>query len=110
LLIKISEALKELHTVDKPEKPETDPARNNLPAAVKRHRFDEDKTQIESEIAKHLVDKSDFNCVKMHLLNHFSDHIRQVGNLLNVNSELPERAMMEFKQSHQQSNLHQAAF
>jgi hypothetical protein len=104
--MKISEALKELHTVDEPEEQETDPARNNLPAAVKRHRCDEDITQIESDIAKHLVDKSDFNFVKMHLLNHFSDHIRQAGNLLNVSSELPEKAMMEFEQSHQQSNRH----
>jgi hypothetical protein len=46
----------------------------------------------------------------MHLLNHFSDHIRQLGNLLNVSSELPENAMMDFKQAYRQSNHHEAAF
>jgi len=65
--------------------------------AAKHRRVDEDKMQIESEIAHHLVDQSDFNFVKMHLLNHFSDHIRQLGNILNVSSELPEKAMMDLK-------------
>lgn len=46
----------------------------------------------------------------MHLPNHFSDHIRQLGNLCNVSSELPEREMMDLKQVYQQSNRHEAAF
>jgi len=83
--------------LDKQEERESDPAWNNLSVAAKRRRVDEDKTQIESDIAQHLVDESDFNFVKMHLLNHFSDHIRQLGNLLNVSSELPEKAMMDLK-------------
>ena len=107
---KVSEALKKQLTLDKQEERESDPAWNNLSAAAKRRRVDEDKTQIESEIAQHLVDESDFNFVKMHLLNHFSDHIRQLGNLLNVSSELPEKAMMDLKQAYRQSNRHEAAF
>jgi len=67
--------------LDKQKERESDPARNNLPAAAKRRPVDEGKTQIESEIAQHLVDKSDFNFVKIHLLNHFSYHIRQLCNL-----------------------------
>jgi len=78
--------------------------------AAKRRHIDEDKTQIESEIAQHLVDESDFNFVKMHLLIHFSDHIRQLGNLSNVSTALPEKAMMDHKQAYRQSNRLEAAF
>jgi hypothetical protein len=76
--------------LDKQEEWESDPAWNNLSAAAKHHRVDEDKMPVESEIAKHLVDESDFNFVKMHLMTHFSDHIRQLGSLSNSSSELPE--------------------
>jgi len=78
--------------------------------AAKHRRIDEDKTLIESDIAQYLVDELDFDFAKMHLLNHFSDHIRQLGNLLNASSELPERAMMDLKQVYRQSNRHEAAF
>jgi hypothetical protein len=107
---KVSEALKTQLTLDKSEEQESDPTWNNLSVAAKCRRIDEDKMQIESEIAQHLVDESDFNFVKMHLLNHFSDNIRQLGNLLNVSSKLPEKAMMDLKQAHQQSNRHEAPF
>jgi len=40
----------------------------------------------------------------IHLLNHFSDHIHQLANLLNVSSELQGQAMMDFKQVYQHSN------
>jgi len=72
---KVLEALKKQLTLDEQEDRESDPASNNLSAATKRHRVDEGKTHIESEIAQHLVNESDFNFVKMHLLNHFSDHL-----------------------------------
>jgi hypothetical protein len=91
---KVSEALKKQLTLDKQEERESDPAWNNLSAAAKRRRIDEDKMQIESEIAQHLVDESDFNFVKMHLLKHFSDHICQLGNLLNISSEMPDKAII----------------
>jgi hypothetical protein len=78
--------------------------------AAKRHHIDEDEAQIKSEIAQHLVDYSVFNFVKMHLLQHFSDHICQLGKLLNASSELPEKAMMDVKEGYRQSNCHEAAF
>jgi hypothetical protein len=56
--------------------------------------------QIKSEIAQYLVDESDFQFVIMHLLNHSSDDIRQLGNLFNVSSELPETARMNLKQAY----------
>jgi len=108
--MKVSEALKMQLTLDKQEERESHPAWNNLSAAANRRHVDEDTTQIESEIAQHLVDKSDFNFVKMHLLNHFSDHIHQLGNLLNVSSELPEKAMMDLKQAYWQSKCHEVPF
>jgi hypothetical protein len=104
------QALKKQLTLDKQEEQESNPAWNKLSAAAKRHRVDKDKTQIESEIAQHLVDKSDFKFVKMHLLNHFSHHIRQLGNLLNVSSELPDKAIMDLKQAYRQLNRREAAF
>jgi len=107
---KVSEALTKQLTLDKQQERESEPAWNILSAAAKRHHIDEDKTQIESEIAQHLVDKSDFNFVKMHLLNHFTDHIRQLGNLLNVSSEISEKAMMDLKQGYRQSNHHEVTF
>jgi len=86
------------------------PRWNNLSAAAKRHPIVDDKLHIESEIAQYLVDESDFKFVKIHLLNHFSDHICQLGHLLNIRSELPEKAMMDRKQAYQQSNHHKAVF
>jgi len=96
-------------TLDKQEEWGSDPTWNNLSAAAKRGQVDEDRTQIESEIAQHLVDESDFNFVKMDLLNHFSDHIRQLGKPLNVSSELQQKAMMDLKQAYRRSNRHEAA-
>jgi len=66
--------------------------------------------QTESDLAQHLVDKSDSNSVKMHLLNLFWDHIRQLGNLVNACSEHPERVIRELEQEYQQSNRDEAAF
>ena len=84
--------------MDKQEEWESDPAWNNLSAAAKRRRVDEDKTQIESEIAQHLVDELDIKLVKIHFFNHFSDQSCQLGNLFNVTSELPEKAMRDLEQ------------
>jgi multisubunit Na+/H+ antiporter MnhG subunit len=78
---KVLGALKKQLTLDKHEAWESDHAWNNLSAAANHRRVDKDKTQIKSEIAQHLVDQSDSNFVMMHLLNHFSDHICQLGNL-----------------------------
>jgi hypothetical protein len=89
--------LKKQPTLDKQEERESHPAWNNLAVAAKRHRIDDNNMLIESEVAQHLVDESDSNFVMMHLLNHFSEHIRQLGNLLNVSSELPEKVMMDLK-------------
>jgi len=106
----VPEAIKTQLTLDKQEERESDHAWKYLSAAGTRRRVDQDIMQIESEIAQHLVDESDFNFVKMHLLDRFPDHILQRGKLSNVSSELPEKAMMNLKQRYQQSNRQQAAY
>jgi hypothetical protein len=73
---KLSEALNKQFTLDKQEERESNPAWNNRSTDAKRRHLDEAKTQVELEIAQHLVDESDFNFMKILLLNHFSDHIR----------------------------------
>ena len=83
---KVSEDLKQWLTLDKQEERESASAWNHHSVAAKHHRIDEDILQIQSGIAQHPVDKSDFNFEKMHLLNHFSDHIHQLGNILNASS------------------------
>jgi len=95
--------------LDTQEGRESDLAWNNISAAAKHACVDEEETQIEWEIAPHLVDESDFNFVKMHLLNHLSDHISKLGNILNASSQLPERARMDLKHAYRQSNHCQAA-
>jgi len=98
------------HSLGKQEEWVSDPAWNDLAPDAEHRRVDEDKTKNESDNAQHLVDKSDFDCVKMHLVNQYSDHIRQLGDLLNASSELPERAIREIEQAYRQSNHHEAAF
>jgi hypothetical protein len=63
-----------------------------------------------ADVAHHLVDESDFNFVTMPLLKYFSDNICQLGNLLNVSSELTENVMMDLEQVYRQSNIYEASF
>jgi len=102
--------MKKQLTLDNQDQRESDPAWNNLSPAAEHCRIDENESQIESEIAQHLVVKLDFNFVKMYLFNHFSDHTHQLGNHLNSSSELQERAMMDLWQVYRQSHCHEAAF
>jgi hypothetical protein len=106
----VSEALGNQLTLDTQNEQQSDRAGNNVSADAKCWRVDEDKIQIESQIAQHLADESDFNFVKMHLLNHFSDHIRQLGNLLHVSFELSHRDVRDLTQVYRQLNRHEAAF
>ena len=95
--MKVSGALKKELTLHNQEERESDPVWNNRLAASKNRLIAENTTPSEWEIAQHLVNESDLHYVKMHPLNHFSDHFRQLGNLLNASSELPEWAMMDLE-------------
>jgi len=107
---KILETFKKHLTLGKQEEWESDPTWDNLSAAAMHHQVDDDTMQIESEIAQHPVNELDFDFVKRHLLNHFSDHIRQLGNFLNVSSEHPEKVMKDLKQPYTQWNCQEAGF
>jgi len=107
---KILEPLKKQLNLDKKEQLDSDPTWDYVSVAAKCRCVDEHQTQIKSQIAEHLVDESDFNFVMMPLLNHFSDYFRQLGNFLNICTELPEKVMMDHKQAYQQSNLYDADF
>lgn len=93
----VLEASKRQLTFDTQQAWETDPAWNNISATAKHCRILADIMQIEPETAQHLVDQSDFYFVIIYLLNHFPDHIQQVGNFQNIWFELPETAMMDHK-------------
>jgi hypothetical protein len=103
------EAFKKQLTLDKQKEHESDTAWNNRSVAAWQHCIDGDTLQIESGIAQHLVKESNFNYLQMPLLNHFSEHICQHGNLLNLSSELPEKPIMDVKQAYQQSNRYEPA-
>jgi len=79
------------------EEQDSDLTWNILSAAAKRCRVDQDEIQIESVIAQPLVNTSDFNFEMIHLLIHFSDHICQLGNLVNASSVFPQRAIIDLK-------------
>jgi hypothetical protein len=96
--------------LDAQEVREREPTGYNLSVSAKHCRIDENKTLSMSEFAQHHVYKSDCNFMKMHLLNHFSDHIRQVGNHLYAITELLGRVIINLKQVYRQSNCHQDTF
>jgi len=105
------EALKKQLTLNKQEEGQSNLTSTNLSVAAKHCHIDADNIQIKSDIAQHLEDKSDFNFVNMHFLNHFSNHIRQLHNLLDVCSELPAQAMMDAStQGYQQLNRYKVTF
>jgi len=68
---KVSEALKKQLTLDKQQKQESNPAWDNLSASAKHHRIHQNQMQVNSDIAKRIVDKSNFNFVTMRLLKTF---------------------------------------
>ena len=107
---KVSESMKWQRTLDKQGECESDPVWNNLSVAAKYWCVVEAQTPIELEIAQHLVDKLDFNFVKMHLLSHFHDCIGQLQNFLNASSALTEMPMMYLQQAYRHSNRHEAVF
>jgi len=92
--------------LDQLEEWASDPTWNNHSVAAKHCRVDEDEVYRESNIAHHLVDKSDFIFLKMHHLNHLSDHIHQLGGLLNICYKVSEKAMIDLKQAYPQLNRH----
>jgi len=72
-------------------------AQSNMRVAPsKRRRRLEDDRDDENQLRMDMIHtESHFNCVKMHLLSHFSDHIRQFGNIPIYSTEFGELAHKE---------------
>jgi len=65
-------------------------------APSKRHRRLEDDRNEENELRMDMIyTESHFNFVKMYLLSHFSDHIRQFGNIPMYSTAFRELAHKE---------------
>jgi len=65
-------------------------------APSKRHRRLEDDQDEQNPLRMDMIHKeSHFNFVQMHLLSHFSDHIRQFGNIPMYSTEFRELAHKE---------------
>jgi hypothetical protein len=101
---KVAEALRKQLSEDLRLGRESIQGWRSLLNAVKTHRIMQDRQTIEFEVQAKFSEESDFNFVKMHLLTHFSNHIRQLGHLSKVSSELPEHAMMDIKAAYRISN------
>jgi hypothetical protein len=94
--------------LDKQEAWLSDPAWNNLSTAESRRCAEEYNTQIRSNIEQHHIAESQFNFVKMHLLNYSADHIHQLPNRVNQCSAIPGNAIMDIRAACQQCNCHTA--
>ena len=76
-----------------------------------RRRMRDNNREEENYLCLDLVrGESQFNFIKMHLLSHFSDHIRQFGNIPMYCTEIGELAhKMQIKDAWRQWNKHDAA-
>jgi hypothetical protein len=81
--------------LDNQQEQESDTAYKNSSVAAKCCNGGQDIMQIELDITHHLINESDFDCVMIHPLNLFSDHIHLLGNQLITSSEIPDRAVTE---------------
>jgi len=80
-------------------------------APSKRHRMRDDDREEEHERHMNSIHRElHFNFIKIHLLSHFSDHIRQFGNLPMYSTEFVELAPKEqIKDGWRRSNKNDAA-
>jgi hypothetical protein len=75
----------------------------------KRRVVNEEKIWIKSRVKSCLEEHSDFNFIKLHLLAHFSDYVKELGHLSNVSAELSESMHCELKESFRRSNKNNAS-
>jgi len=82
-------------------------------APSQRRRIRDDDRNEENELRMDMIQvnaESHFNFVKMHLLNHFCDHIRQFGNIPMYSTEIGELThKTQIKEGWRQSNKNDAA-
>jgi len=80
-------------------------------ATSQRHRMRDDDRDEEDELRMDMIHgESDFNFIKMHLLSHICDHIRQFGNIAMYSTEIGELAHeTQIKEGWRQSNQNDAS-
>ena len=80
-------------------------------APSQRRRIRDDDRDEENKLRMDMINaESHFNFVKMHLLSHFCDHIRQFGNIPMYSTEIGELAhKTQIKDGWRQSNKNDAA-
>jgi len=80
-------------------------------ATSQGRRIRDDERDEEDELRMDIIHgQSLFNFLKMHLLSHFADHIRQFGNILMYSTEIGELAhKTQIKEGWRQSNKNDAA-
>jgi hypothetical protein len=83
---------------------EYDVSWRKLSKAAKGRRVDNDNAWIQCQIKEHLQEESDFNFIKMHLLTHFTGHVKALGQLSNVSAQLSEALHGELKEPFRRSN------
>ena len=89
---------------------ESEPGWTRLSVTAKNRQIDRDKALAAMQMEAALKDDSSFNFVKMHLLTHFTSHVKELGHLSNVSSELPETLHRELKDAFRRSNKVNADF
>jgi len=80
-------------------------------ATSQRRRMRDDDRDEEDELRMDMIHgESHFNFIKMHLLSHLSDHIRQFGNILMYSTEIGELAhKTQITEGWRQSNQNDSA-
>src|ERR1700704_367617 len=75
-----------------------------LSGTAKRRQIDEDTEKVAVEVEAALTKDTHFNFIKMHLLSHFVESVKELGHLSNVTSELPETLHRQLKEAYKHSN------
>jgi hypothetical protein len=63
---------------------DSDVSWRRLSKAAKSRQVDNDNAWIQFQIKENLQEESDFNFIKMHLLTHFTEQVKELGHLSNV--------------------------
>jgi hypothetical protein len=100
----IAAALRKQLMMDAREEREAEQNWRILSGTAKRRRIDEDTEKVAVEVEAALTKDTHFNFIKMHLLSHFVESVRELGHLSNVTSELPETLHRQLKEAYKHSN------
>jgi Plavaka transposase len=101
---KLAAALRTQLSAERALERDNDETFRRLSKNAKDRCLEEDRIGVETEVEAALKQESHFNFVKMHLLAHFTEHIRDLGHLSNFSAELPEALHRDLKNAFRHSN------